>query len=407
MKMRLLLGAMLLLIISSCKKEDNSYIDDIKSKSETAISAGEIMTLNAISSSFINGYREKETQDLLNKKDLASKGDWKMVWYGYNSLKSVQAMIVKSKSRKNTYALTTTGQNPTNPFALYQGLYVFQMEDFPYVKDGYAVPKVAQGYASLFDLIVNLKPSFSIAEFNNLTIGQTFTKINAQVADNEKVNIYTSGHSLGGANSVGLGVYLQSMFNKMQNLPNAKINIHVYDFAGPSYFSPEFVNYMRNLVNDQKVKFEAYLYAIKNDVPPTFTPFNFAAMGTSFNVNSVMKLFMDDFAKATNGAMDLAGVQYEQIYNVGDPHRITLTNKEDKSLFKVKDDGRISFVDDFINMYCYNHYGSSYLVSLGVPKIPKTGMGNDKAAKVEEKIVPNKAYLNGILQQSGIPTIQE
>ncbi|MFA8300286.1 MAG: hypothetical protein ACEPOV_09010 [Hyphomicrobiales bacterium] len=406
MKIKYLMLIVCIFTLMGCKKEmvapEKSNTVNLKSD-PTINEAVEMITLGSISSKFINGDREDEAKALLADESLATKGNWELIWYGYKSLESVQAMIVKHKTIPNTYAVLTTGQSPTNVFAQYQGLYVFGTHDFEYVKSSSKAPQIATGLHSLIKLIVETKADCSSLGLKDATMWDVFRKITQDLKETDKLTVYVSGHSLGGTNSVMLGTYLHTKFSGLENIPDNKINMKVYDFAGPALYCQSMVDYFRNLSNDTHISFVSYLYSTENDVPPNYWPQNLLGMSEELPLSTIMRFTVKEFAKAFNKSLDLAGVQYKQIYEIGEPNRVVLKNLADPKTFKVEAGKNITFVDGLTNYYCWNHFASSYITSLGGKPVP---LNDDEKAKVvtEENthIIPDQNFIDKVIKDQGL-----
>ncbi|MFA8451178.1 MAG: hypothetical protein ACEPOW_10825 [Bacteroidales bacterium] len=413
---RLLLIAFIFTYVTSCKK------DQLDSQTPQSASAEKIATLNsvdepkemmtlaAIAMRFHDGAREDLTRRMLAMSNLSTNNKWELVWYAYNERKSAQMMIVKHKDIPNTYTIASKGQHQSNIFSLIHGVHVFGREPFPWVKPGHAKPYVAEGARMIADLLFDdIRADAPSLNVTNGTLQDVLSAITNKWNKNEKLNIYTTGHSLGGANSVMIGTYVHTFFSTRKNIPDGKINLRMFNYAGPNLFRSDFVKYYNDLKKDTHINVKQYFYLIKNDVVCNFFPHNMDGLYDAFPWAWTMKIPIRLFIRGFNAGLNIGNIRYEQVGSYSDRSRIILVNKEDPNKFDVPN--KIWFLDGYAAYYKYNHFTSSYLVSLGAPAVPEVENGQittTKSSRIRTidgdqdlHYVPTEEQINEYLKKIG------
>ncbi|MFA8449723.1 MAG: hypothetical protein ACEPOW_03405 [Bacteroidales bacterium] len=368
----LLAMALCILLFGGCKKNE---LKDITSTNNRLKQEGikidelkEMLTLSAITMRYHEGAREKETKDLLAQKDLATKGNWDLIWYADNNMLSAQIMIVKHHYLPNTYAIVPKGQKQNNVFSLYQGFNVLGHKEFTWVPPGQKPLYFASGAHQIADAMFNLKadsPNF------NLHDAKVSDMIKAMINNwdkNSPITIYVAGHSLGGANASMLGVYIHTALSSIPNIPDKKVNLRIFNYAGPNLFEQDFADYYNNLRNDQHINVFEQAVVIRGDVVSNYFPQAFDQMVEEQNYNSVMKVTVKGMVGAFNLALKASGEKFIPLGFESDGSRMYLINKQDPKKFEL--DGKISTPKEWINTYLYNHLPNNYLATVGAPEVP-------------------------------------
>lgn len=342
----------------AAQKSENVQIDEMK----------EMLTLSAISMRYHEGAREKETKQLLAMKDLATKGNWELIWYGYHDMKSVEVMIVKHKYLPNTYAIVPKGQKQNNVFSLYQGIYVFGHENFTWLPYGQKPLKIASGAHQVAETMIDLRADAPIFGIQSGTIEAMVKSMAANWDRSGDLNIYVAGHSLGGANASLLGTYVHTILSQIQNVPDKKVNLKIYNYAGPNLFEQDFVDYYNGLKKDQHINVTEKAVLIYKDIVSNYFPYNFKQMSVDYNYSTVFGYAVKAAVASFNAALDLSGEKYVPIGSAYDGSRIMLVNRQDPKRFEVTNE--VSGPTDWVNNYLYNHLPNNYLVSVGAPEVP-------------------------------------
>lgn len=365
---------LLVCTINSCKKEELSPTHSANTKETIAIQEPqEMMTLSAIALRFNQGGRSNDMIKLLSLPDIATKYNWELVWYGYNHLKSAELMIVKHKINPNTYAIVNKGQDMENLFSLYQGINVITTEDWPYTSPYKPNLKVAGGGMSLIDVVLDLNASFAKGGYSTGNLWSVIDDIiKTKWNKSAPLKLYVTGHSLGGACSIGVSSYLHYKLSQVPNIPDNQIQLSVYDFAGPGLYSQEFVEYYNSLKKDTHIKTKQVFYHLYRDVVSNYFPDKMDEIYDNYyDWGLIMKGTIKTFLAGFDASMHLAGVTYKQVGTPYDNSNITLKNLADPKDYGIDVSKKINDPIDFAHYYKYNHFTSSYLKSLGAKEVPE------------------------------------
>ncbi|MFA8300354.1 MAG: hypothetical protein ACEPOV_09350 [Hyphomicrobiales bacterium] len=406
----LFLAVLVFSFLNGCKKENletttpNQQLGTEKTASLDQIDEPkEMMTLSAIAMRFHQGGREALAKEMLAMPNLATKNNWEMVWYAFNEKKSVQMMVVKHKLIPNTYAVVAKGQKEDNIYSLYQGINVFGKEPWPWVLPGQAEPTIAQGARALANILFeDLRADAPSLNVTNGTLADVFNSITNSWDRKQTLNVYSAGHSLGGANAVMMGAYLHTFLSQVGNVPDKMINLRIYDFAGPNLFRPDFVNYYNNLKKDTHINVKEYFYLIRNDVVCNFFPQNMDGLYNAFPWGWTMKPVIKSFITGFNASLSAASIEYGMVGSEADGSRIWMTNKTDPKLYDLPE--KIYFIDGYTKYYGYYHFTDNYMRTLDTPLVPEVKDGKiipltRTTSQEDLHFVPTEAQVQEFLQE--------
>jgi hypothetical protein len=118
---------------------------------------------------------------------------------------------------------------------IFEDLLVHHMVEWPYAGTANPKPKISKGVSNGLDLLLSRR---SWAAFG--TLGDTLITFLTKVA-HEKIDLYCTGHSLGGALAPVLALALEDQRDKWDPQNNA--TIWPFSFAGPTAGDQAFVDY--------------------------------------------------------------------------------------------------------------------------------------------------------------------
>lgn len=357
--------------MGGCKKNELSEVNTpnaIKSAQTTIDDAKEMITLDAISMRYSEGARRNDTKVFLEDKSLATKGNWEMIWYSFHDMKSVLIMVVKHKYIPNTYAIISKGQKRDNVFSLYQGIYVFGHENFTWLPAGQAPLKIASGAHQLAETMFALKDDCPALGLKSATIKEMIKAMVSKWDKKSDLNIYASGQSLGGAAAVMLGTYAHGIVSTMPNIPDKKVNIKVYNYAGPNVFQKDYVDYYNGLRKDQHINVTEKAICMHRDVVSNYFPHDFNQMLKDYEYGTAFGIVVKGAVAAFNEALELSGEKYVPVGFFSDGSRVYIENKV--NLKKYHAWHKMNDPLDWVHNYVYNHLPNNYVVSLDAPPVP-------------------------------------
>lgn len=190
----------------------------------------------------------KLAMDLLNLK---TGSDWSIVWgpaiysfpINYKGKHVDNVVYAVRRGRSNDYAIAIAG---TNAASVADWLF----EDL----------LVATAVPWFLDTKDKPQPRISLATFNGLSVllnitppsadipgaGQTLVKFLGTITGDGPVNLYTTGHSLGGALSPALALALADLQGKWD--PKGNASLQPYAFAGPTPGDAAFVKHFKDKI---------------------------------------------------------------------------------------------------------------------------------------------------------------
>ncbi|MFA8299242.1 MAG: hypothetical protein ACEPOV_03695 [Hyphomicrobiales bacterium] len=411
--------AILLFVLGGCKKE-NLTEPVAQSHTKNAIEDSylykqgprEMMTLSAIAMRFHQGAREELTKELLADPNLSTGNNWDLVWYAYDEKKSAQMMVVKNKTIPNYYAIVSKGQKEDNVYSLYHGLYVFGGSKWPWVIPGSPQPTIAKGAMSLANILFNLRGDAESLGLKNVTLEELFKNITDNWNKKDKFTVYVTGHSLGGANAVMIGTYMFQKLSAIPNIPDSKISLGIWNFAGPNLFQEDFVNYYRNTMGRSRhiMTIERF-YLIRNDVVPNLWPMKMEGLKTIFPWSGLMKIPVNLFVAGFNGILKLSGQHYMSVNTPDNISQIYLDNVTDPKLYDLPK--TVNSIGAYTKYYSYNHFTDNYLRAVGAPPVPEVENGKIIPSDLTPAIksiddskmnyVPTEADVNKMLDDANTP----
>lgn len=371
--------SLFIICTSSCKKDNIS--EPGKTRIETKIKGiesidgpKEMMTLSAIAMRFHQGGREALAEEMLAMSNLATQNKWELVWYAYNEKKSAQMMVVRHKEIPDTYSIVAKGQKQDNIYSLYQGIYVFQGSEWPWVKEGASNIHIAKGAMSLAKILWDIKSEAPKLGVNHpVNLNDLFQHITNNWTKKNDLNVYVAGHSLGGANAVMIGTYIHSKLSAVKNVADNKIKLRIFNFAGPNLFQTDFVDYYNNLKKDQHIDVQQRFYLINNDVVCNLWPHKMDGLNDVFPWGWTMKVPVKLFTKGFNLLLHTSGQEYKMVGSTSDGSRVYMDNATDPKLYDLPE--KIYSMGAYAKYYGYYHFTDNYLRSLGATAVPEVEDG--------------------------------
>jgi hypothetical protein len=184
--------------------------------------------------------------------------DWELVWgpvvYRFKHVLYNDNLLyaVRRRDDPTTIAVSTRGTNSPALFDwLIEDLGVFRLRDWPYGDPGELEPKIDEGTWKGFEALQGLVPPEGVpgdGKGISAFLGE-------QVAANapKRTTIHVTGHSLGGALSPVLALWLAD--TRAEWDPNDLADLHVAPFAGPTQGDADFAAYYDQRLGTSTTRF--------------------------------------------------------------------------------------------------------------------------------------------------------
>lgn len=207
------------------------------------------------------------------------------------------------------------------------------------------------------------------------------------------VDVYVTGHSLGGAMATVVGLWLADITSKWVLRPN-KINFKTYTYASPTVGNQDFANYYNGQTANTQVQWQAFRVYNEQDA----IPFGYGNLG-SLPENGIPITFL--FGLELVGAIGViltalsdAKVSYVQVESTSNGTAVGLNNNPPSSTYPPPSTQPAADWTDYGGWVSYEHDHNLYLVLLGasVVDIPQRAVDTASIAampvKAEKATVP-------------------
>jgi hypothetical protein len=210
-----------------------------------------LMTLSAIAyageASLPNeslSQQQKRIGDMISAElahaDNAAAGEWQLVWGP--GLTVGNSMYVAQKTGTSDYAVVVRGTDWSFMVDWIENLDILKLVPIPYVKTTDPNVRIAKGtMEGLNDLTGMMAPADQFPEQQPMSLLQFVNDV--AIATPGDINVYVTGHSLGGCLASVLAVWLQFQTAQWQHTGDGAIQIVVHTFAAPSAGNQSFAKY--------------------------------------------------------------------------------------------------------------------------------------------------------------------
>ena len=310
----------------------------------------------------------------LERPDLETKGEWELVWFdqGSNRVKDRSSVcIVKHKKLENTLAIVSKGINLFSITEWANAFNIFQTSKHPYLPKGENA-FISKGLKNVLNAFQDLKSSNDLIPNVELS---AFEYLNLYCKNHmgEKVNIYLTGHSMGGVVSTCIAPKVISILEKNANFGS---NLSVWTYAEPSLYNEGFVEYFKSLFNHKNINFSYKRIFLPKDPFPTQCAWKLDRPSEinypmSFSVSSKLELSF----RLSKTMLKFRKISYQSIGKEGDNFVYKIPkNVVDKVHFGVPE--VINTLADLAKYTAWHHSTDSYILSLGAKCVPLETKGN-------------------------------
>ena len=378
--MKTAIYVLLLLFAISC--DSLHHKDVVHNEKEKSINNDRIdfdenkvmITLSSIilTTTGLDPHLEDTIKGYLERKELDTKGDWELVWLDQGTTlfnDKTTACIVKHKRLKNTLAVVSQGADLLSVEEWYNILDIYKTVQYPYSSCGNY--PIAKGFKVLLDSFEGLR-SYSDLSPSIKTSPFEYLEEYCSNRGGEKINLYLTGHSLGGTLTTGIA---PKCIEIVERYGNSDSKVSVWTYAEPSLYSQAFVNYFTSLMENKKLNFSYRRYFIGRDLVPTLYAWNLRKIGElDYPIKIFLYYRLRFLSHLMTGLLRVKHIEYAELGTQKDSFVYEIKNLAKKDYFKVP-----SILTTFKNMEEYsawNHDHKSYMLSLGAKCIPVTTKSN-------------------------------
>jgi len=274
----------------------------------------------------------------LGNPNYATAGAWQLVWGP--GLTVGNMMYVARQTGTNNYALAIRGTYWKFIIDWVEDADVLLMVSFPYIHDTTDPNiRIAKGTMDGLSALTGMT-GVSSRSPQPITLLQ-FLNDEAIVA-NGNINVYVTGHSLGGCLASVAGPWLESHTGQWGHTGNTAVKVGVYTYAGPSAGNSSYSNYCNQKIQD--------FYRVFNDLDVVPRAWQEIDVPTHWYVPAPECPFL---VKVAEGGLKV----------VIDHDRYTVSGEPQELVSSVNS----SYEDTFWQQLGYQHSQNTYLTLLGCP----------------------------------------
>ncbi|HEX6747793.1 MAG TPA: lipase family protein [Longimicrobium sp.] len=340
--------------------------------------AQEMMTLSSIAYAGENTGSYQQIQQAIESELAASSvvGPYfQLVWLGITPDFSNLMYVARDNRETARFAVVVRGTDWNFLTDWKEDFDVIDKHDWPTASPPNPRIYVAQGsWDGMTDLLAtqsnlfNMTPPAIPQPSNMITLFMAEALWNTYDTD---VDIFVTGHSLGGAMATVIGLWLADTASTWVLRPN-KVNFKTYTFAAPTVGNQDFVNYYNGQTANPQVQWQAYRVYNEQDA----IPFGYANIGGVAEDGVPYSLLFATLElipalAAIQTALDQAGVAYVDVGSASNGTALGLSNNPPSSSWPPPCNSEVkNFDPDFACWVGYEHDHNTYLFLLGAPTIP-------------------------------------
>ncbi|MEW6734317.1 MAG: hypothetical protein AB1489_23530 [Acidobacteriota bacterium] len=282
------------------------------------------------------------------------KGQWTIVWgpgvfkFPFVKYYDNVLFIAQSTSNPNTYTVSTSG---TNPYSisdwLFEDFLVATQLPWPYGSPPPSLkPKISLSAGLGLTILENLKPCANLPGAGILPMQYLSNAV--QKAGSNSVNVYVTGHSLGGALSSVMALWLAD--TKAQWDAKNQATVNAYCYAGPTAGNGDFASYFDQRIGSNTQR----IWNSLDIVPHAWALSDLKQIPTLYQPQIQPEQWIVDTVKGIVDLLTALRSNYQQI----NPSQQPLPGKVNTKY------------SNFLEQAGYQHV-QAYLDLLGIPSMPK------------------------------------
>jgi hypothetical protein len=335
----------------------------------------EMMTLSAIAYAGENTNNYLLIKQAIEQELAASSllgGNFKLVWLGI-SPDWANLMYVARDSRETArFAVVVRGTDWNFLTDWKDDFDVIDTHDWPTANPPNSSIYVAQGsWDGLQALLATTSNVFNMTPpsivmptpmelfFMAEALGSTY---------DTDIDIFVTGHSLGGAMATVVGLWLADTTSKWVLRPN-KVNFKTYTFASPTVGNQDFVSYYNGQTGNTQVQWQAFRVYNEQDA----IPFGYGNLG-SLPENGIPLTFFFGLELVSaivvvQTALTEAKVSYVQVESTSNGTAVGLSNNPPSSKWPPSCNNPAADWTDYACWVGYEHDHNTYLFLLDAPVV--------------------------------------
>ncbi|WP_196885036.1 lipase family protein [Aureivirga sp. CE67] len=325
------------------EEERDEDLADLESLQVQTIDTKLMMTFAAIGD-FINQHpfsEEKAVKTYLERTDIETKNQWSFKWFATNRLHGISAYFTQNKTDKKIYTLTFAGTDLTNIFEVAD---IFKLDETLAFSEDHPDLHISKGAKELFEIAMTLSDQgYSVEDY-----------IQNIYLNNPDAKIYIASHSLGTTFSV---LFSATVYEQFQ-ANNQNIDMEVWLFGHPTFYSQSFVNYYLNL------PFKKNFYSLENDQVHTRFFWNFEELyNIPYPITEHLKSELIHLGEELHSESVIGLNQYS-------PLPATLVTNEAPLNSFIKE-STLKNILEYLEFVEYNHNRNHYLHTFGGNCVPE------------------------------------
>jgi hypothetical protein len=335
----------------------------------------EMMTLSAIAYAAEDSNNYQQIQQAIEQELAASSvlgGNFQLVWLGI-SPDWANLMYVARDSRETArFAVVVRGTDWNFLTDWKDDFDVLKTHDWPTANPPNPSIYVARGaWDGLQALLAttsnlfNMTPPAIVLPTPMVTLFMAESLWNTYDTD---IDIYVTGHSLGGAMATVVGLWLADTASTWVLRPN-KVNFKTYTFASPTVGNQDFANYYNGQTANSQVQWQAF--RVYNDQDAV--PFGYGNLANLPENGIPLEFF---FGLELVGAIGViqtaltdAKVSYVQVESTSNGTAVGLNNNPPSSKWPPNCTNPAADWTDYACWVGYEHDHNTYLFLLGAPAV--------------------------------------
>lgn len=296
-------------------------------------------------------------------------GNFQLVWLGISPDYSFLMFIARDSRETARYAISVRGTDISYPPDWIDDLKVLYTNPWPtanppnsaiYVSQG--AGEVLQTLLAMTSNIFNLTPPPSIP--SPMSMIHLFMNEALSSAPTTDLDIFVTGHSLGGEMATVLGLWLADTTSTWTVRPK-KVNLKTYTFAAPTSGNQAFADYYNSQTNNTQIGWQAYRVYNEQDL----VPYAFANLGgiAENGVPVSFELGLEIVATmiAAQTTLDHYKVSYVHVGNLADGTAHPLPNNPPQSATSCTNPATTLY-EYFSCWVLYEHNTGTYMSLLGI-----------------------------------------
>ncbi|HET7234068.1 MAG TPA: lipase family protein [Longimicrobium sp.] len=342
--------------------------------------AQEMMTLSAIAYAGESTNNYPQIQDAIAGQIQASPtlgGNFRLVWLGISPDWANLVYIAQDTRHTARFAVVVRGTDWDFLTDWVDDFDVLGTTGWPTASPPNGGIQVAQGsWDGLQALLATTSNVFGMtppAGVLPTTLIDLFGGIALSSTYDTDVDIFVTGHSLGGAMATVLGLWLADTVSTWKLRPH-KVNLKSYTFAAPTVGNQAFANYYNGQTANTQVQWQAFRIFNEQDA----IPHGYADLAGIAHDGVPLEWAFRDFEliptlDVIRSTLWVAGVRYVDVGVQANGTARGLNNVPPSTQYPPSEDGASGHADSFETFghwVAYEHDHNLYLTLLGAPVVP-------------------------------------